>query len=270
MSKLNEIDNMQVIDEKAFLFCGDCVELLRQLDDCSVDVVFTSPPYNDSGKTVADLINKRHFKYEYAENRSDWYEWQCKVIHELIRVTKRHVLYNVQPILNNKADVYRLIGKFADYIDQILIWYKPNAQPQHYPHRIANFYEMVLVLRGQKFGKLFINSNGYKNVIVQNINADHRFSDIHRAVMSEPFADEIIREFTQKNDLVLDPFMGLATTGVCCIRQGRKFIGAEIYKPYFDVAYERIDGEASQIDLFNSNDSDESCHVQLNLLFSEE
>ena len=239
------------IDGKYTLICADCLEFLKIMKDGDVDVTFTSPPYNDSGKTKSDIENKRHVKYENIENRDDWFEWQCNVIDELLRVTKRHVLYNVQAILNNKADVYRLIGKYADKIDQILVWYKPNAQPQHYPHRIANFYEMVLVFRGRNFDKLYINSNGYTNVIVQNINADHSWSEKHRAVMSKPFADEIIREFTMPNELVFDPFMGLATTGVCCAEQGRRFIGTEIYKPYFDIACERMEGVTRQHSFFD-------------------
>lgn len=242
--------NIHTIDDDYALILGDCLTVLKSMKDKSVDVIFTSPPYNDSGKSKSDIENKRHVKYEYVEARSDWFDWQCEVIDEMLRVTKRHILYNVQPILNNKEDVYKLIGKYADKIDQILIWYKPNAQPQHYPHRIANFYEMVLVLRGQMFDKLYINSNGYTNVIVKNINSNHDYSDKHRAVMSKSFADEIVREFTIGGEIVLDPFSGLATTGVCCAEQGRKFVGIEIYEPYFNLSVDRMERTTSQQNLF--------------------
>ena len=215
-----------------------------------MDVVFTSPPYNDSGSTESDKKNKRHFKYENAENRDDWLNWQIECVDEMLRVAKRQVLYNVQPILNNKSDVYKLIGHYADKIDNILVWYKPNAQPQHYPHRIANFYELVIIFKGKEFDKLYINSNGYKNVIVKNINSNNVFSDKHRAVMSESFCDEIIREFTLPTDKVLDPFMGLATTGISCVKHGRSFVGIEIHKPYFDIAKERMEVENAQTSLW--------------------
>lgn len=165
----------------------------------------------------------------------------------MLRVAKRQVLYNVQPILSNKADVYKLIGRYSDKIDNILIWYKPNAQPQHYPHRIANFYEMVLILKGKSFDKLYINSNGYTNVIVKNINSNREYSDQHRALMSQSFADEIISEFTLPNDIVLDPFAGLATTGISCHKLGRKFIGIEISENYARLANERLKREKAQI-----------------------
>ena len=233
------------------LIHGDCLEEMKKFPDKAVDVIITSPPYNDSGSSESDKANKRHFKYEIAENREDWFEWQCEVIDEMLRITKRHILYNVQAILNNKADVYRLIGKYADKIDNILIWYKPNAQPQHYPHRIANFYEMVIILKGQAFDKLYINSNGYTNVITQNINSNHNYSDKHRALMSESFCDELVREFVKDGETVLDPFMGLATTGISCIKHQRDFIGIEIHKPYFDIAAERMKDENAQMNIFD-------------------
>ena len=233
------------------LIHGDCLEEMKKMADKSVDVIITSPPYNDSGNTESDKINKRHFKYENAENRDDWYEWQCEVIDEMLRITKRHVLYNIQPILNNKADVYRLIGKYADKIDNILMWYKPNAQPQHYPHRMANFYEMVLIFKGQEFDKLFINSNGYTNVIVQNINSNRDYCEKHRALMSEAFCDELVREFVKDGEPVLDPFMGLATTGLSCIKYGKDFIGIELHKPYYDIAERRMTDTNAQINIFD-------------------
>lgn len=233
------------------LIHGDCLEEMRKMEDGAVDVVFTSPPYNDSGYTEADIKHKRHVKYEITENREDWLEWQTECINEMLRVAKRQVLYNVQPILNNKHDVYKLIGAFADKIDHILIWYKPNAQPQHYPHRIGNSYEMVLILKGKDFDKLYINSNGYTNVIVKNINTNHDFSDKHRALMSEGFCNEIIKELTLPTDTVLDPFMGLATTGLCCVAQNRNFIGIEIHKPYFEIAQARMQEANAQLNIFD-------------------
>lgn len=257
-----EVSKVKEIDGRYAMICGDCMEVMKVMKDSSVDVTFTSPPYNDSATTVRDIETNRHRKYENIEYRSDWYDWQCEVIDELLRVTKKYVLYNIQALLSNREDVYKLIGHYAERLHQILIWYKPNAQPQPYKHRIGNSYEMVLVLRGQKFKNLHINSEHYNNVIVQNINANHAYSDQHRAVMSKPFADEIIREFTLPNEVIFDPFMGLATTGVCCVEQGRRFIGTEIHEPYFFLAVDRMELEASQVSLFsvqNEEEEEQTC-----------
>lgn len=237
------------------LIHGDCLEEMRKMDNGSVDIVFTSPPYNDSGHTEKDKENKRHFKYEVAENREDWLDWQIECIDEMLRVSKRAVFYNIQPILSNKADVYKLIGYYAEKIDNIIIWYKPNAQPQHYPHRIANYYEMVIVFKCKQFGKLYVETTGYPNVIVRNINQDRTYSSVHGAVMSEAFCTEFIREFVMPNETVLDPFMGLATTGVVCNKLKHSFVGIELYKPYFDLAEERMKKVTAQMDIFDLLDA---------------
>ena len=224
---------------------------MREMDDLSVDVVFTSPPYNDSGRTDRDVETKRHIKYQNIEYRDDWFEWQCECIDEMLRVAKRIVMYNVQALLSNREDVYRLIGHYAEKIHQILVWYKPNAQPQPYEHRIGNAYEMVLILRCRQFKNLHINSKQYRNVIVQNINPDHAYSDKHRAIMSGDFCKEIIKEFTQEGETVLDPFMGLATTGIHAINNKRNFVGIEINEEYFKLAEKRLLQETSQMSIFD-------------------
>lgn len=226
---------------------SDCLEYMRSQEDCTFDVTFTSPPYNDSGNEKDGCEEKgfRHRKYTFVENRSDWFEWQCECIREMQRITKKFALYNVQALLSNKADVYRLIGEFSEEIHMILIWYKPNAQPQHYPHRISNCYEMVIVFKGKDFKrkKFWLNTNGNRNVIVKNINSNRKYSKKHRALMSYGFAEEIIKNYTEEGDTVFDPFCGLATTGIACKKNGRNFVGTELNEDYYRMALERIEKE---------------------------
>lgn len=54
---------------KYTLILGDCLKEMKKIQDGGVDVIITSPPYNDSGSTESDRINKRHFKYEHAEKK---------------------------------------------------------------------------------------------------------------------------------------------------------------------------------------------------------
>lgn len=230
---------------------GDCLEVMRQMNDCAVDYVFTSPPYNDSGKTQRDIEKGRHIKYKNVEYRTDWFEWQCDCINEMMRVSKNMVFYNVQAILSNKADVYRIIGKYANDIHMILIWYKPNAQPQPYDNRIGNSYEMIIIFKCNGFKYLHCNDKHYNNVIVKNINSDRRYNHIHKALMSQDFSDEIIKEFTQKGESVLDPFCGLATTGISCVKLHRKFVGIEIDEEYTNIARERLENDTAQFTLFD-------------------
>ena len=218
---------------------GDCLELLKKLDDNSIDVSFTSPPYYSVGGGHGSN-NKQ--KYLEPEKYEDWFRFQTNVIDELLRVTKKYVLYNVQALHGNKHNVYKLIGHYAERIHDIVIWYKPNGCPSGTPHKISNKYEFLFVLKPNGVKVVDVNSEYYTNVIVKKGMNDNEYSDIHRAVMNKQFCDEVIYEFTQENDIVLDPFFGTGTTGICCKEQGRRFIGFEINKTYYEVSKKRING----------------------------
>ena len=62
--------------------------------------------------------------------------------------------------------------------------------------------------------------------------------------------EQLVRDFTDPDDLICDPFMGSGTTGVACIRLGRRFIGWEKDPDYFDIAVKRIRGTKEQLGLF--------------------
>jgi len=61
---------------------------------------------------------------------------------------------------------------------------------------------------------------------------------------------ELLQDFTNPGETILDPFMGSGTTGVACAKMGRKFIGIELDRKYFDVACERITKAYAQGDMF--------------------
>lgn len=225
---------------------------MKKIPDKSFDVTFTSPPYNDTGTKNEDVANLKsnntHKKYKSVEYRGDYFEWMCECIDEMRRVTKKYVLFNIQGLVKNRKNVYKLIGHYADYIHDILIWYKPNGTPTSTPHKISNTYEYILVIKVDGVKGVDVNSKFYRNVIVQNVNSNKEFHKIHRAVMNKNISDEIIKEFTCENDLVLDPFMGLATTGISCIENGRRFMGFEIDKEYFEVAKKRIEDRYKELE----------------------
>lgn len=229
----------------------DCLEGMKLMEDNSVDVSFTSPPYNDTGNKSQKVDNVKygntHKKYLYVENRKDWFEWQTEIIDEMLRVSKKYVLYNVQGLSNNRKNIYKLIGHYADRIHDIVVWYKPNGCPTGTPNKLSNKYEFLIIIKCDGIKAVSVNSKFYTNVIVQNINSNKEFAKIHRAVMSKQFSDEVIKEFTQENDIVLDPFMGCGTTAVSCVEQGRNYIGFEMVKEYCDTATNRIKDSFNQL-----------------------
>jgi site-specific DNA-methyltransferase (adenine-specific) len=145
---------------------------------------------------------------------------------------------NVQTNFYNKQDVYKLIGKYYNKIQQIFIWEKSNPMPAQ-GYSITNAYEYFLV-----FGNKALKSNYTytKNILTTSVNSSTT-TKIHKAVMKQEVADWFIRNFTVDNDIVLDPFMGLGTTGISCKKYNRDFIGIEKNKQYYDIAMGRIKKE---------------------------
>lgn len=141
---------------------------------------------------------------------------------------------NIQKNYYNKEDVYRYIGHYYDKIKEIIIWQKSNPMPAS-GYSITNSYEFIFALGDHS---LKSNKTYTKNIITTSVN-NETFKE-HRAVMNRQVSDFIIENFTDDDDLVLDPFFGLGTTGLSCLKFGRRFIGFEINKEYCDIAKRRI------------------------------
>ena len=229
-----------------YIECGDGLELMRNMADGSVDVSFTSPPYNDSGKG-GDFHRKggSHTKYltpecESRENK-DWFEWQCECIDEMLRVSKKLVVYNVQGLKSNRVNVYKLIGRYAHCIHDVVIWYKRSATPTSTKHKLSNRYEFLLLLKPKGVKGVDVTSEFKWNVFDIDGNRNNPYSKIHKAVMAKSLSDEVIKEFTNEGDVVLDPFFGMGTTGVSCIEQNRHYIGFELCDEYVTHAKLRLE-----------------------------
>lgn len=209
------------------LYHGDCLEIMKQISDKSVDVAFTSPPYN----------RKRNDKYSnYSDTKDDYFGFIVDFTNELIRTTKKWCIINLQTNYYNRADVYKYIGHFADKIQNIIVWEKTNPLPAS-GRNITNAVEYFIVIGDTP---LKSNTTYTKNHISTSVNS--KMLKIHKAVMKQEVADWFIEKFTQKNDVVLDPFMGVGTTGMACRNLNRKFIGIELDEQYFKIAENRING----------------------------
>jgi len=220
------------------LINANCLEALQNFEDKSVDYVFTSPPYN-----IKRSKNNKYNKYEHFNDGIDNYlEWSIQIIDELLRVTKNHIFWNIQANYYNKKDVYKLIGHYADKIQQNFIWHKPDGIPSSQKYYVSNFVEYIIGFTNQKYIKsneIFITNHLEFKASNGNQNKQHK------AAMNIEVADWFIENFTQPGETILDPFLGTGTTGVSAFRNHRNFIGIEISKEYFDYAQQRIDRETS-------------------------
>lgn len=206
------------------LHLGDCLDVMKNMPSKSIDVVFTSPPYN----------RKRNDKYaNYDDAKDDYFGFLCESIDEMIRVCKGNVFLNIQKNYYNKEDVFRIIGKYANDICEIFIWEKSNPMPAS-GFNITNAYEFIIV-----FGKNIKSNKTYtKNHLTTSV---AKMLKSHKAMMHPNVSDFFITNFTQVGDTVLDPFMGTGTTAVSCLTSYRGFVGIEIDEEYFNISKKRIE-----------------------------
>ena len=209
--------------------------MLKELKDNSVNVVLTSPPYN----------RIRNDKYDhYNDTLTDYYGLLVNFTDECLRVAKDKVIVNLQQSHFNKREVYKYFGRYANNIAGVVIWGKTNPQPSRNYRQsdntrsITNSYEYFIVLT--KDGKDFrcYGDENTLNYIMTPVNSDH--IENHHAVMRKDVCEWFIKKFTKEGDIVLDPFLGCATTAICAIESGRHYIGFEISEEYFNICKSRI------------------------------
>jgi site-specific DNA-methyltransferase (adenine-specific) len=225
---------------------GNCVEVLKKIEEKSIDMIFADPPYNLSGKkhlTVKSGKPVQNFKGDWdviEDNVKFSEEW----ITECIRVLKDDGTIWISGTLHNHPIIGVTLKKLGMWIVNDIIWFKPNATPLLQTTRLAPSIELIwLAAKTKKYYfdyPLAKEINGGKQMRnMWQMNAQRHKTD-HPTEKPEPLLDRIIRIGTKKDAVVLDPFMGSGTTGVIAKKLGRKFIGIEKDKTYFENAKIRI------------------------------
>jgi DNA modification methylase len=123
--------------------------------------------------------------------------------------------------------------KVGFLFQNLLVWDKGNVTPNRY---YMNACEFILMCKKGK--SRTINNPGtasilrYKNPVGKKSHSTEKPTDLMQV---------LIENSTSPGDIVLDPFMGTGSTGVACANTGRRFIGMELDKQYFDIAVKRIE-----------------------------
>jgi len=197
----------------------DCLEGLKQLKKNSVDFVFTDPPYN---------AEKDYDVYKDNLSKKDYKKWMKQVIKECKRVSDNNIAFYVghkvlRLFWELMPDAYlvvvhkRATGSFTKYYFHQYFGLLTTKNPIK---RIYNLWDDVR-----------LTSEGYYF-------KEKRYSN--PGLTSESLTKKVIRSYTNKDDIVLDPFMGTGTTGVVCKQLRRKYIGFELNPKYIEIANKRI------------------------------
>lgn len=228
------------------IICCDCLESLPKMQDDSVDIVITSPPYN-----ISTRIGEGDVYDQYSDDLSmqQYQEFIFKVIDELLRVTRYYIFWNIQMLSSNKLAVLNIFSKYKDNIKEICIWAKTMSPPASTDNTLSNQYEFIIVLSkydriGKQFQRAFFDNrtkgqSNIANCLIKPINQDNQCPD-HKATFPEWLPEFFIKHFSKEDDIVLDPFSGTSTTAYVAKQLNRRFIGFELSQNYVDFSNNRL------------------------------
>ena len=230
------------------LILGDCLKVMPLLG--AVDHVISDPPYEAIMQDAKNALQGRLRRDGGPEIRSLGFQ--------SIDDIRADVVSHVSRLCNGWLIAFCTIEGTAHWADAInpsplkykrpCIWVKPDCTPQLNGQGPAIGGE-CFVTAWCGAGRSAWNAGGKRGVYTHNVNPPDRHGTHPTEKPWRLFA-EIIRDFTNAGDSILDPFMGSGTTGVACVKLGRKFTGVELDEDYFEIACERISKAYEQPDMF--------------------
>jgi len=239
------------------IICGDSAEILKNLPDNCIDLVFTSPPYN--------------FGLDYESDRDDARRWEnyfnklFGIFDECIRVLKYggRIIVNIQPLFSDYIPSHHVISSYFMSRKMIwkgeILWEKNNYNCKYtawgswkspsnpYLKYTWEFLEIFSkgTLKKQGVSKhADISADEFKKWVVSkwSIAPERNMKKFnHPAMFPQELATRVLKLFSFSNDVVLDPFNGVGTTTLCAQMTGRRYLGIDISKEYCKKAQKRVD-----------------------------
>jgi site-specific DNA-methyltransferase (adenine-specific) len=228
------------------LYLGDCRELLPLLP--KVDAVVTDPPYEaDAHREDRKITGKNRGVIATAFSFGAIDDMRQDVATKLVHGCQGWVLtFCMAEGVAPWRDAFEAAG--AKY-KRAMVWIKPDAMPQFNGQGpAAGFESITAVWCGTGYSKW--NGGGRVGTFTHNKNTGGKHE--HETQKPVPLMRELVGLFSNPGHSVLDPFMGSGTTGVACVKLGRRFIGIERDPKYFEIAVRRIEDATKQSDLFVS------------------
>lgn len=234
------------------IYKEDCLKTLKKMEDASIDLVITSPPYNMNLRISKGRYHSRQIvkeistKYtEFSDNLplEEYNLLHTSILRELLRVSDL-VFYNIQIVTGSKRSIFKMIGEFSDYLKDIIVWDKGHGQPAMQKQVLNKRTELILIFENdypvsRQFRKRGQFARGTLDDLWE-IKRERSKGENHGAVFPQELVATILENFSKEGDIVYDPFMGTGTTAVVAKQLNRKFIGSEISQKYIKIANQRL------------------------------
>jgi site-specific DNA-methyltransferase (adenine-specific) len=224
---------------------GECLAGLALLEDASADVVITDPPYEAEAHTSQRLVARAGGKLQVEPLTFPpiTEEQRAESARQMARIARRWILVFCQV---EAAMKWRAALEAAGAVyKRTCLWVKPDGKPQYSGDRPGIGYESIVTCHAP--GRSTWNGGGSHGVFHVNKGGDPRTG--HQTQKPLALMELLVRLFSNKGELILDPFAGSGTTGVAALRLGRRFLGWELNAAYVAVARKRLATAREQLEL---------------------
>ena len=245
------------------LYNADCLEVLAELPENSVEMVFADPPYllSNGGFSV-------HAGRRVSVNKGDWdksnglkkdFEFHLNWINAVKRVLKPHGTIWISGTYHSIYQCGFALQVAGYHILNDIAWFKPNASPNLSCRYFTASHETLLWARKDKNAKHIFNYDLMKNgkwpedflkkpeMQMRSVWAigtpkpiEKKFGK-HPTQKPEDLLKRVVLASTNRGGLILDPFTGSSTTGIAAYLNGRNFIGIDTDKKFLDVSIQRFE-----------------------------
>lgn len=237
------------IKDNCSLILGDSLLAMKDIGDSSASLILTDPPYNlglfmNDRATNLGKMRKNHFSAANWDNLSfeEWVSAMDEFFNLSAQVMKVGGAMIMFMSLIKVETIISLAQKHGFYYKTTGIWHKTNPMPRNMNLHFINSTEgWIYFIYKKKTGVFNNNGKVFHDFIETGVTpkSEKKYGD-HPTQKPEGITRHFIELLTNRDDLVLDPFMGSGTTGKVAVALGRNFIGIEISPKYFDIAKKRI------------------------------
>jgi DNA modification methylase len=246
------------------IICADALQALARIPDQSIDLIITSPPYN--------------FGHEYAQDsHCDTHEWTSyfeqllTVWRECERVLKTggRMAVNIQPLFSDYIPTHHIISHQLASLGLLwkaeFLWEKNNYNAKYtawgswkspsmpyikYTWEFIEVFDKGTHKKGGQREDIDITGDEFKEWVIGkwSFPPEIRMKDYsHPAMFPEELPRRLMKLFSYKNDIVLDPFNGAGTTTLVAWKLHRRFIGIDVSHQYCDIALKRLAAAKSDL-----------------------
>lgn len=226
---------------------------MKQLDESSIDLIVTDPPYNLGNFMKNRDTNLKKMRDNFFGSAGwddmefgEWSESMDNFFEAIARVMKKGGSVIVFMAIIKVETIIQMAEKHGFYYKTTGIWHKKNPMPRNMNLHFVNSTEAWIYFTYKTRTGTFNNGGKVIHDFIETSVTPYgeRKYGKHPTQKPEGLMQHFVEILSNEDDYVLDPFMGSGTTGVVAKRMGRNFIGIELDEKYFKISEDRILGGA--------------------------